>query len=219
MNKFLMAAVLVTATTGFAQAADPIMDPPIIEAPVMDWSGFYAGAQVGYGVVNVNRLVLPAGFANSYTAAGWLLGVHAGANVQQDMFVFGVEADANWSGINGNDAGAGGTTDTTDVNWISTFRGRVGIAAGQALFYGTAGLAAAGVTNSNPTVPAQSISNTHFGWTAGLGIEIAVMDNIRIRGQYLYADLGTQTYNFTNVAPASSSLTSHTGTIGISFGF
>ena len=35
----------------------------------------------------------------------------------------------------------------------------------------------------------------HFGWTAGVGIEAQATDNLTIKAEYLYVDLGSQTYN------------------------
>ena len=35
-------------------------------------------------------------------------------------------------------------------------------------------------------------SSTRVGWTIGAGAEYAVTNNITIKGEYLYADLGSQ---------------------------
>src|ERR1700680_4648102 len=35
------------------------------------------------------------------------------------------------------------------------------------------------------------ISQTHYGWTAGGGIEIAMLSNWTVRAEYLYANIGT----------------------------
>ena len=35
---------------------------------------------------------------------------------------------------------------------------------------------------------------THNGWTIGAGTEYAVTDNVLLRAEYLYTDLGTRNY-------------------------
>ena len=38
-------------------------------------------------------------------------------------------------------------------------------------------------------------SSTRVGWTIGGGVEYAVTNNITIKGEYLYADLGSSHFN------------------------
>ena len=38
-------------------------------------------------------------------------------------------------------------------------------------------------------------SSTRVGWTIGGGVEYAVTNNITIKGEYLYADLGSSSFN------------------------
>jgi opacity protein-like surface antigen len=72
-------------------------------------------------------------------------------------------------------------------------RGRVGIAFGRFLVYGTAGGAAteirsvlnAGVNGSaNTTI-------TSGAWTAGGGLEVAISESLSARLEYLYLETGT----------------------------
>jgi outer membrane immunogenic protein len=61
----------------------------------------------------------------------------------------------------------------------------------------TAGLAAgrgtASVTNGVGVTTSQSA--THMGWTVGAGLEAQATENISIKAEYLYVDLGTQAYS------------------------
>jgi outer membrane immunogenic protein len=59
------------------------------------------------------------------------------------------------------------------------------------LVYGTAGLA-----YGRGDVAAGGLSNeqTHLGWTIGAGVEVMIAPNITARLEYLYADLGRETY-------------------------
>ncbi len=43
-------------------------------------------------------------------------------------------------------------------------------------------------------------AQTHFGWTVGFGAEAKVAANFTAKLEYLYADLGSQDYDFLNIA-------------------
>jgi outer membrane immunogenic protein len=100
------------------------------------------------------------------------------------QFVLGLEADGAWSGIEDDD----GAVDTS-IDWLSTVRGRVGFALDNFLIYGTGGAAIGEVTYDDGVV---DDSDTRVGWTAGAGVEAALTDNISIKGEYLYVDLGEE---------------------------
>ncbi len=120
-----------------------------------------------------------------------MVGGTVGANFQTDAFVFGVEGDWDYSGIN---TGTGTTicsvTGACQVgnNWLATVRGRAGWAVDRVLFYGTAGGAFA---NVQAQVGSVTTTKTQAGWTAGAGIEWAFADNWTARVEYLYVGLGT----------------------------
>ena len=54
---------------------------------------------------------------------------------------------------------------------------------------------------SGPLVITTTSNADYVGWTGGGGIEWALSPNWSIRGEYLYADLGSKTYNFYETAP------------------
>jgi outer membrane immunogenic protein len=124
----------------------------------------------------------------------------------------GVEADLSYTDFKGSDANSGLATaiqristpwtynQDQRVNWLATFRGRLGWTPGDHtfLFYATGGLAVGGVKASNsftygglPTlVWTGDASGTKVGWTLGGGIEARLMDNWTAKLEYLYYDLG-----------------------------
>jgi outer membrane immunogenic protein len=89
-------------------------------------------------------------------------------------------------------------TNSFAVDWQATFRGRLGLAANDWLFYGTGGLAVAGVRESQTVgnliaasaTSAFSTSDTRAGWVVGGGIEKAFGGNWIFRIEYLHADYG-----------------------------
>jgi outer membrane immunogenic protein len=63
------------------------------------------------------------------------------------------------------------------------------------LLYGTAGGAG---KNVKVSVPGDSESKGMFGWTAGVGTDIKLTDNVFGRVEYRYTDYGSKTFD--NVA-------------------
>jgi outer membrane immunogenic protein len=145
------------------------------------------------------------------TAGGFIAGVQAGYNVQMDNFVVGVEADIQHSTVDGrvsidvtDDIYNSGDTFHVDagthLDWFGTLRLRAGmLLTEQALLYGTAGLAAGQTTSSlnasyNGTdIFGDDLTETldRTGWAAGFGLEYALTDNVTVKTEYLYTDLGT----------------------------
>ena len=109
--------------------------------PVYNWGGIYVGINGGWGLGNGKWTVSGNG-ASSDKANGGIVGGTLGCNYQTSAFVFGVEGDFDWSGINSSTANNvcifSGNCQTGN-NWLSTLRGRAGCAVDRVLFYGTAG--------------------------------------------------------------------------------
>jgi outer membrane immunogenic protein len=202
----LAAAAAFVALSPAAFAADmPVAQAPV-EAMVpeqasFDWTGFYVGAFGGYGWGETDDGL------DSVDIEGALAGGTVGYNHQMGQFVVGLEADGAWSGIEGDDAAF-----DTSIDWLSTVRGRVGFALDNFLIYGTGGAAIGEVSYDDGI--AIDDSDTRVGWTAGGGVEAAVTDNISIKGEYLYVDLGEEEIGGTDV-----DINAHTVKGGINYRF
>ena len=93
-----------------------------------------------------------------------------------------------------------------EMDWLSTVRGRVGVAFDRWLLYGTAGVAFAkvcldtSVTVGDPPMGQLigSEDTTKSGWTAGGGGAVAVTPHISLKAEALYYDLGNVTVRSTN---------------------
>lgn len=221
MNKIstLVAGVAFSAMATSAMAADAIVYEPA-PAPystVYDWTGAYIGAHVGYGWADVDRS--SAALTNSYSANGFLAGVHLGYNHQIDQFVVGIEGDIEWADLDGDDNGAGGTVDETDFNWTGSIRARLGYAFDRLLVYGTGGIAFASIDQNNASGVPGSIKKTYTGWTLGAGAEYAFADNLTTRIEYRYSDFGKEEFAPVGLTPFTNDITSHSVRIGISYKF
>src|ERR1700687_2347232 len=133
MKKTTFAATV--AALAFASGAAFAADLPRSPAPyynpapssLYNWSGFYAGLNLGYGWgKETNTGVNPSGI---------LGGGQVGYNWQSGQFVFGGEADLQGSGANDTFAPW-----KFSNPWFGTVRGRVGYAFNNILLYGTLGL-------------------------------------------------------------------------------
>src|SRR5262245_22744024 len=126
---------------------------------VWSWSGWYVGVNAGYawGKSDTDCSFVPgvgsrcSGFAFPSTGPkGALIGGEVGVNWQYQNWVFGLGGDLSWVAIRDTtqfprvDAAK---TDqlSTRYDWLGTARGRIGVAAGPSLFYGTGGAAFARV--------------------------------------------------------------------------
>lgn len=161
---------------------------PGIIAPEPTWSGFYVGANVGYGWANVGV----DGVSNDLT--GIVGGGQIGYNWQFNQFVLGAEADFQISGESRSDsASIAGVTFTVDqkIQWFGTARGRLGYAFGAWMLYGTAGVAWQNYKLSVSALGTEiSDDATKIGWTAGGGLEWMFLPQWSAKVEYLYMDTG-----------------------------
>jgi outer membrane immunogenic protein len=156
-------------------------------------------------------------------SAGFIGGGQAGYNWQTGAFVLGVETDFDGTTVSKsfNSVGtpfgptltgiAGGDFLTvngkTSLSWLGTTRGRVGFVAtpdNRLMIYATGGVAYGGGSTSfnafdsgTGSFWSGSPSSTRVGWTIGGGVEYALTNNITIKGEYLYADLGSSSFTTT----------------------
>ena len=117
MKKFLLGAVGLVAL-GFAApasaadlAARPYTKAPAMIAAVYDWSGFYVGANGGWGTSHncyTNTAVLgvavPAASEGCHDATGGTAGGQVGYRWQSGAFVYGLEAQGNWADLRGSNS-------------------------------------------------------------------------------------------------------------------
>jgi outer membrane immunogenic protein len=205
-RSIIVAAALCLIGAVQALAADievPTAPPP--NAPVnyftrpVDWGGLYLGVNGGYafGTSVWTNAGLSTG---NFNANGGLVGGTLGINYANGGgFLFGIEVDADWSGLIGSSSitactGLGtpaGTACGTKSDWLSTGRLRLGYAFDRILVFGTAGAAIGDFEiGLNPPGGFRRLP-VQLGWTAGGGIEYAFTDYLTAKVEYLFVDLGT----------------------------
>jgi len=206
---FAGAVALTAATPAFAaDLPQPAAPPPQAPAayippapPIYNWGGVYVGLNGGYGFGNSNwGDPVDSG---DFSISGGLVGGTIGANFQTGQFVYGIEADGDWSDIKGSSTPSAATafctaatffpcTYQTSNDWLATVRGRVGYAFDRVLLYATAGGAFGNVkAMETDATGSGSSSSTEFGWAAGAGVEYALTDSITAKVEYLFVDLSS----------------------------
>src|SRR3982074_746275 len=156
MKKFLLGTVgLVALGLAPASAADLAARPytkapPPMIAPIYDWSGFYIGANGGWGSArNCWDLLTPAGTfigaEGCHDATGGTAGGQIGYRWQTGTFVVGLEAQGNWADFKGSNGSLipppGLFTNETKIDAFGLFTGQVGYAWNNALLYVKGGAA------------------------------------------------------------------------------
>ena len=185
-------AVLTSATA--ASAADAILPPeppaapPVEFVPAATWSGAYVGAFAGYNFGKFDPRTGGAALGDT-DADGFAGGAFAGINFQNGAFVYGAEADLGYSGADGTEPVTGAVA---EQGIFGSLRARLGYAFDPFLIYATAGGAA---TQAEVSLGGVSDENTHLGWTAGVGAEALLTENVFGRIEYRYTDSQDKDFN------------------------
>jgi outer membrane immunogenic protein len=233
MKRLALTVSILAASAVAASAADLTARPPAAAkaAEIFNWPGFYVGGNVGgaseneSGTSNFFSSNSPAAQtntpqSNSLRTRAVIGGVHAGYNWQMTRWVFGVEADWDWTNAkNGfcrqtdnlsaacTDNGRGFLTLHGRTEWLNSARGRLGYAWDRFMIYGAGGAAWAKFDSSinanclvagcgsntvsqNTTV---NFSDTKPGWVAGGGVEAMLDTDWIARAEYLHYDFGSVT--------------------------
>jgi outer membrane immunogenic protein len=207
---------LLAASSASAIAADlrvPMKAPPPVAVPLFTWTGFYIGANGGYGGDRFRYDFAVVGVPGTarITSGGGFGGGQIGYNYQVGSWVFGLEGDIQASDIRGRVSAAilGIAANAgSKIDWFATARGRVGYAWDRVLVYATGGYAHANVdTGAGITLPgviipgagvagfaaAVNVNTSHNGWVAGGGLEYAITNNLTFKTEYQYLDFESKT--------------------------
>jgi len=221
MKKFLLGTVALVALAAPASAADMAARPytkapPPMIAAIYDWSGFYIGANGGWGSSrncwNLQPGGLVAGPEGCHDATGGVAGGQIGYRWQAGTWVFGLEAQGDWADLKGSNQsllfpGPAGSTNTSRIDAFGLFTGQIGWAVNNVLFYAKGGAA---VTSDryriNNTVGGALIGttgdDTRWGGTIGAGLEYGFAPNWSAAIEYDHLFMQDRTYTFRTPAGA-----------------
>ena len=178
--------------------------------------------QTGSAKINGSDTTVSAFFGLDYRHSAWLLGI---------------EFDANYLGFQrrtevapgpvtiGGVAGVADFFNSARIAHMETLRARIGYTFNHTTLFMTAGLAVAEVDfNQSINFPFSSASyadgrHLQAGWVVGGGLERQLSRDVSLRAEYLYADLGRLTKNYTNNCPNNVPLPASCGNAGYAPGF
>ena len=204
MRHLLLSTTALVALSLSVQAADlpKRTAPAAAPVPAFVWTGFYVGADFGYGWMR-DSLTQNDGTSAAFTSKprpkGVLGGVFAGYQLQSGNLVYGVESDVEFSKLKASSTTTYGSEDyyhSVKTNMRGSLRARLGYAFGPALLYTTGGVAAASFNTSKINLDytadgSDSGKTPRFGWTVGAGVEYKLTSAWSLRTEYRYTDFGS----------------------------
>lgn len=215
MKSRLLLAAALTALSFSAFAADlPRRSvAPVAPAPVFSWTGFYVGANGGYGFGKSSASDIALnGFAfpernGSFNTHGGVIGAQVGYNYQIGNYVVGVEADFDFANVKGSyvidpqAAPASQSHVNGKIENFGTVRARAGYAVNNVLIFATGGFAYGSTKTSitnfiNQSSPLVTSTATPTGYVLGAGAEYALTNNWIVKAEYLYVDFGKKSATF-----------------------
>ena len=228
MSRLAFALLASVAFAGVANAADLLVEPAAAPAVTADydWTGFYLGAQAGYfaGAANWQNTSQDSRYSDGSPEAG-AFGVYGGYDIDLGSIVLGIGGQYNVTDATDTQPFVPASTDTAtfDVTGYGSIDASLGIDLGQFKPYAVVGAAAANLDVYYDGIPDEDYAaETLWGWSAGIGADIALTDNIIGRVEYRHADYGSVEVTSDVTAPGEThdlSLTSDSVSAGLAFKF
>jgi outer membrane immunogenic protein len=207
----LLAASMAAPASAADLAAKPyVKAPPPVIAPIYDWTGFYIGANGGWGQSHgCVDFVTPAGTVAGGCAdrSGGLAGGQIGYRWQTNQFVLGLEAQGDWAEIKNTRVSLIDPliSTTGKIDAIGLFTAQLGWAWNASLFYVKGGAAVTDTRFSLLDTPTgaelAAASATRWGGTVGVGWEYGFAPNWSAGIEYDHLFMGHANNSFTATDP------------------
>jgi outer membrane immunogenic protein len=236
MKKFLLGIVGIAALgmATSASAADlagrPYTKAPPMMAAIYDWSGFYLGANGGWG--SSHQCWNAGTFGPSligdegcHDATGAVAGGQVGYRWQSSAWVFGLEAQGDWADLRGSQVNRafpglvspGDVTNRSRVDGFGLFTGQVGYAWNNVLLYVKGGAAVTrdvyeAITTVGSIVGARA-TETRWGETVGAGLEFGFAPNWSLGVEYDHLFMGSKTLGLYSTGLVAPQLLGPAGTL------
>ncbi len=217
MKKFLLGTVGLVALSMAAPASAADLAarpyraaPPPMVAAVYDWSGFYIGANGGWGssrkcwdaVTTAGVFSVAEG---CHDATGGVAGGQIGYRWQTGTWVFGLEGQGDWADLRGSNVSLASPrfTNTSKIDAFGLFTGQIGLAWNNVLLYAKGGGAVTGDrftvnTNFGNVLVATANDQTRWGGTVGAGLEFGFAPGWSAGVEYDHLFMQDKTTTFTS---------------------
>jgi outer membrane immunogenic protein len=203
MKKLLLGTVGLVALgmAAPAVAADLPVKAPTVVAAVNDWSGFYIGANGGYGTSKKEWDSIGFGDEASHNATGGVAGGQIGYRWQTSGWVFGIEAQGNWADLKGSSLSRvdGAGVDNSKIGGFGLFTGQIGYTWNNVLWYVKGGASATSdkYFGLSSGVVVDAANETRFGAVVGTGLEFGFSPNWSLGFEYNHVFNGDLNLAFT----------------------
>jgi outer membrane immunogenic protein len=216
MKKLLLGTVALIALAAPASAADlaarPYTKAPPPVAAVYDWTGFYIGANGGWGSSrkcwDSVAPAFPVGSEGCHDATGGTAGGQIGYRWQTGTWVWGVEGQGNWADLRGSNISTlFGDRNESKIDAFGLITGQVGYAWNNVLFYVKGGAAVTADRFRILDVPTGIVvgttgDDTRWGGTVGAGLEFGFAPNWSAGVEYDHLFMQDRTKTFVDATGA-----------------
>ncbi|MBR1120819.1 porin family protein [Bradyrhizobium lablabi] len=215
MKKILLGLAGLAALAVPASAADlaarPYTKAPPAMIPVLyDWSGFYIGANGGWGSSHKcwDREALGVFVAaeGCHDATGGTAGGQIGYRWQAGTWVFGLEGQGNWADFKGNHVSvfAPAITAESKIGAFGLLTGQIGYAWNNVLLYVRGGGAVTDdrfriYSTATGALIANTTDDTRWGGVVGAGVEFGFSPNWSAGVAYDHLFMDSRSYTFNTV--------------------
>jgi outer membrane immunogenic protein len=217
MKKYLLATVALTMFAAPAAAADLAARPytkapPAPVAAVYDWTGFYIGANGGWGsgrkcwdlTADAVGPFVPPIAEGCHDATGGTAGGQLGYRWQAGTWVFGVEGQGNWADFQGSNISLAfplaPVENESRINAFGLITGQVGYAWNNVLLYVKGGAAVTSDKYRGFDVATglliDSAKETRWGGVVGAGLEVGFAPNWSVGVEYNHLFMGDRDVDF-----------------------
>jgi outer membrane immunogenic protein len=206
--------ISIAAVTGVGPAMAADMARPMAPAPILvpmhNWTGLYAGVNIGGAWSNIHVTDVVNGVNTKFNNADFIGGGQVGYNYQfSSGWLMGVEFDFDWGGGDRSSRTFNGVQASIDgPSWLTTLAGRFGYAWDRWLVYGKAGggwLETSASFRNLATGASASTDHVSTLWMLGLGTEYAWSPNWSTKLEYNY--LGSGNWSASDVVVAGGRAT------------
>jgi outer membrane immunogenic protein len=212
MKKYLLGIMGLVALGSPASAADiaPYTKaPPPAPPPIYDWTGFYIGANGGWGqtrgCVDFVTDVFGTTAGGCADRSGGFVGGQIGYRWQTNQFVFGLEAQGDWADLSRTRVSVfdPSISITGKTDGIGLFTGQLGWAFNQSLLYVKGGAAVThnslDIFDNFTGIGLASAGHTRWGGALGVGWEYGFGPGWSVGLEYDHLWVGHDDTTFTGV--------------------
>jgi outer membrane immunogenic protein len=209
-----LAALGIAPASAADLAAKPYVKAPPPPPPIYDWTGFYIGANGGWGESRNCWGFIPVGGVfiadGCNSRSGGVVGGQLGYRWQTGQFVFGIEGQGDWANLRGSRVSLLDPTFTlqTKTDGIGLITGQLGYAWNAALLYVKGGAAVTGnqynILTTIAGLNVASASSTRWGATVGAGFEYGFAPNWSAGLEYDHLFMGNSNNSFSGLTPVGA---------------